>query len=40
MKDMCAECGADLRGLEKALDYGASVAMVYAIPPRAQGLEK
>jgi len=32
MKDMCAECGADLRKLEKTADCGASVAMVHAIP--------
>jgi len=33
MKDMCAECGADLRKLDKqAVDMGASVAMVHAIP--------
>merc|ERR1719209_1132576 len=32
MKDMCAECGADLRKLDKSVEYGASVAMVHAIP--------
>jgi len=32
MKDMCAECGADLRKLDTGTEYGASVAMVHAIP--------
>ena len=32
MKDMCAECGADLRKLETAADCGAKVAMVHSIP--------
>jgi len=32
MKDMCAECGADLRKLNLTRDTKASVAMVHAIP--------
>jgi len=33
MKEMCAECGADLSKLDtKTVDMGASVAMVHAIP--------
>ena len=32
MKDMCAECGADLRKLETTSDCGAKVAMVHSIP--------
>eukprot|EP00092_Neocalanus_flemingeri_P023037 GFUD01024971.1.p1 GENE.GFUD01024971.1~~GFUD01024971.1.p1 ORF type:complete len:799 (+),score=264.70 GFUD01024971.1:65-2461(+) len=32
MKDMCAECGADLRRLDRTPDFGANVAMVHAIP--------
>lgn len=32
MKDMCAECGADLRRDENTTNQTASVSMVHAIP--------
>ena len=32
MKDMCAECGADLRKLDTVSDSGAKVAMIHSIP--------
>ena len=32
MKDMCAECGADLRKMDTKADCGAKVAMVHSIP--------
>ena len=32
MKDMCAECGADLRKMDNTKNIGANVAMIHAIP--------